>query len=91
MAFFRLIGLAGLLVVCVSMGLSLVHERQANLQTYRMEVERLSAEVESLTEELAEAKNAAARLSSDSLAWEEVARERMGYLVRGEVLVTWTQ
>ena len=89
MIYIRLAALATLLFLCLSTGLSLVHGRQTNLHRYQVEVERLQAQVERLKTELAHTGEWAARLEVDPLAWEEVARERMGYLVPGEVLVTW--
>ncbi len=89
MAYIRLAALAGLLFFCLTTGLSLVHERQSNLRSYREKVARLRTEVAELSGNLEETRTWATRLETDRLAWEEVARRRMGYLVPGEVLVTW--
>lgn len=89
MIYIRLAALAFALFLCVTTGLSLVLERQNNLDRYDAEVSMLEDQVSKLEETLVEMRTWAERLESDPLAWEEVARERMGYLAPGEVLVTW--
>lgn len=75
------------LVITIVLGGWCVAERYQRLAAFENQLDRLRAEIESLSVERDGLKSAGDALQSDPVALEAAVRERLGYIREGEVIV----
>lgn len=81
-------GLALLLLLIVTAGLTTIFERYDKYDQYRKRLLQMEYDIVLLHKEIDTKKEWIRRLESDPTAWEQVAREKMNYLGPDELLVT---
>ncbi len=81
-------GLALLLLLIVTAGLTTIFERYDKYDQYRKRLLQMEYDIVLLQKEIDTKKEWIQRLESDPTAWEQVAREKMNYLGPNELLVT---
>lgn len=77
-----------LLFLTVILGLTTLFNRYDRLDHNKKLLYQLEYDIKMLHKELDQKSDWIQRLQSDPTAWEQVAREKMNYLVADEVLVT---